>query len=358
MIRALLAAAVLLGLAAGGAVYLGASALREPADPNGASQVFWVNANESLEPVARRLDQDGLLPRRTFFGPRAFALYAKFTGKDRAIKSGEYDLAPSQTPIEILDKLVIGQVKMHEVTLPEGLRLDEVAARLQVAGIADAEEFLARAHDPVLCRRKGLEAASFEGYLYPETYRFHRDTPAEEILSTMLDELRRRLTADDFAAIEKSGLSFHDVVTLASIVEKESVPGVERPRIAAVYRNRLQRGMRLQSDPTVIYGVLQTHGTFDGNLRIVDLREDNPWNTYTRVGLPPGPIANPSIDAIRAVLHPEEAPYLYFVSRNDGTHQFSSTLTEHNRAVQRYQARRQAKNDVGPKAETKDGKRR
>jgi UPF0755 protein len=354
VIRAALAALVLLGLAAGGAVYLGASALRESADPSGAPQVFWVNANESLEPVARRLDENGLLPQRAFFGPRAFALYAKFTGKDRAIKSGEYELAPSLTPIAILDKLVIGQVMMHEVTLPEGLRLDEVAARLQAAGISDAEEFLARARDPVLTRRNGLEAASFEGYLYPETYRFRRDTPPEEIVSAMLEELRRRLTADDFAAIEKSGLSLHQVVTLASIVEKESVPGVERPRIAAVYRNRLALGMRLQSDPTVIYGVLQTHGAFDGNLRLVDLREDNPWNTYTRAGLPPGPIANPSLDAIHAVLHPEAAPYLYFVSRNDGTHQFSSTLTEHNRAVKRYQMRRQAKNEVG----TKDGKRR
>src|SRR5258706_110338 len=138
---------------------------------------------------------------------------------------------------------------MHEVTLPEGLRLDEIALRLQAAGISDADEFLARARDPVLARRKGLEADSFEGYAYPETYRFRRDTPPEELLGCMLDELRRRLTAEDFAAIEKSGLTLHEVVTLASIVEKESVPGPERPLIASVYRNRLTRGMRLQSAP-------------------------------------------------------------------------------------------------------------
>jgi UPF0755 protein len=354
VIRALLAGLVVAGAACAGAVYLGASALREPADPDGAPLVFWVNANESLDPIARRLDEEGLLPRRPYFGPRVFALYAKFTGKDRAIKSGEYDLSPSLTPIAILDKLVQGQVKMHEVTLPEGLRLDEIAMRLQSAGISDADEFLARARDPVLARRKGLDAPSFEGYVYPETYRFRRDTPPEELLGCMLDELRKRLTAEDFAAIEKSGLTLHQVVTLASIVEKESVPGAERPLIAGVYRNRLARGMRLQSDPTVIYGVLQTQGAFDGNLKIVDLRADNPWNTYTRAGLPPSPIANPSLDAIRAVLHPAAVPYLYFVSRNDGTHVFSATLTEHNRAVKRYQMRRQAKNEV----ETKHGKQR
>lgn len=354
MIRAALAVVVVLGLAAGAVLYLGASSLREPADPNGESRVFWVNANESLEPIARRLDEDGLLPSSAFFGPRAFALYAKFTGKDRAIKAGEYDLSPALTPIAILDKLVQGQVKMHEVTLPEGLRLDEIAMRLQAAGISDAEEFLARARDPVVARRNGLSADSFEGYVYPETYRFRRDTPPEELLACMVGELRKRLTAEDFAAIEKSGLSLHQVVTLASIVEKESVPGPERPLIAAVYRNRLDIGMRLQSDPTVIYGVLQTQGAFDGNLKIVDLRADNPWNTYTRSGLPPGPIANPSLDAIRAVLSPADVSYLYFVSRNDGTHAFSTTLTEHNRAVKRYQMRSQAKNDVG----ARHGKRR
>jgi UPF0755 protein len=342
VIRWALAAGLVGVCAAVGAAGLGASALREPADPSGESQVFWVNPNEPLDGVARRLDVAGLLPKRPFFGPKAVVLYAKFTGKDRAIKSGEYDLAPSLSPIAIVDKLVLGQVKMHEVTLPEGLRLDEIAARLQQAGIADADEFMARARDPVFARREGLEADSFEGYVYPETYRFRRDTPPEELLARTVAELRQRLTADDFAAIQASGLNFHQVMTLASIVEKESVPGPERPMIARVYLNRLKLGMRLQSDPTVIYGVLQTHGSFDGDLKIVDLREDNPWNTYTRGGLPPGPIANPSLDAIRAVLHPADVPYLYFVSRNDGTHEFSATLTEHNKAVKRYQMRRQA----------------
>ena len=343
MTRWLLAAGLVLVLAAVGAIALGASALREPANPSGESQVFWVNPSEPLDGVARRLDVASLLPKRPFFGPRAVVLYAKFTGKDRAIKSGEYDLSPALSPIAIVDKLVLGQVKMHEVTLPEGLRLDEIAARLQQAGITDAEEFMARARDPVLARREGLEADTFEGYVYPETYRFRRDTPPEELLARTVAELREKLSAEDFKAIRDAGLSLHQVITLASIVEKESVPGPERPMIARVYLNRLQIGMRLQSDPTVIYGVLQTHGSFDGDLKIVDLREDNAWNTYTRAGLPPGPIANPSLDAIRAVLHPADVPYLYFVSRNDGTHEFSATLTEHNKAVKRYQMRPQAK---------------
>jgi peptidoglycan lytic transglycosylase G len=344
--RALLALVLLAVIAAVGVVAVGASGLRDAADPNGAPQVFWVNPSEPLDAVAHRMDAAGLLPKRPFFGPRAVVLYAKFTGKDRAIKSGEYDLSPASSPIALVDKLVLGQVKMHEVTLPEGLRLDEIAQRLQVAGISDAEEFLSRARDPVVARREGLQADSFEGYLYPETYRFRRDTPPEEILARMVQELRQRLSADDFHAIEASGMNLHQVVTLASIVEKESTPGPERPMIARVYLNRLARGMRLQSDPTVIYGVLQTYGSFDGDLKIVDLRADNPWNTYTRAGLPPSPIANPSLDAIHAVLHPADVPYLYFVSRNDGTHEFSATLTEHNRAVKRYQLRRQAKNEV------------
>jgi len=334
VIRWALAAGLVGVCAAVGAAGLGASALREPADPSGESQVFWVNPNEPLDGVARRLDVAGLLPKRPFFGPKAVVLYAKFTGKDRAIKSGEYDLAPSLSPIAIVDKLVLGQVKMHEVTLPEGLRLDEIAARLQQAGIADADEFMARARDPVFARREGLEADSFEGYVYPETYRFRRDTPPEELLARTVAELRQRLTADDFAAIQASGLNFHQVMTLASIVEKESVPGPERPMIARVYLNRLKLGMRLQSDPTVIYGL---GANFEGSLRKRDLEADSPYNTYTRDGLPPTPIAFPGQASIDAVTRPPKTAYLYFVSRGDGTSEFTENLADHNRAVAKFQ---------------------
>jgi UPF0755 protein len=345
--RTLFAAAFIAAFAAGIVLGFSVAGLREPANPDGAAKVFWVEPHEPLEPVAKRLAAEGLLPERAFFGPDVLVVYAKWSGKDRAIKSGEYDLSPALTPLQILDKLVAGKVKMHEVTVPEGLRLDEVAARLESAGITSAAAFEARARDPELAHSLGVEADSFEGYAYPETYRFRRDTPPEEILAGMVEELRHRLGPDEQAALERSGMTLHQLVTLASIVEKESTPGPERGLISAVFHNRLAKGMRLQSDPTVIYGIVQTRGGFDGNIRLADLREDTPWNTYTRAGLPPGPIASPSLDAIRATLHPADVDYLYFVARNDGTHAFSATLADHNRAVKRFQTRKQAKNEVG-----------
>src|SRR5262245_36905814 len=238
--RTLLAAAFIAAFAAGIALGFSVAGLREAANPDGASQVFWIAPHEPLEPVAERLGGAGLLPDRAFFGPEVLVLYAKWSGKDRAIKSGEYDLSPALTPLQILDKLVSGKVKMHEVTLPEGLRLDEVALRLQAAGIvADPAAFVARARDPELARSLGVEAVSLEGYAYPETYRFRRDTPPDEILAGMVEELHRRLGPEDLVAIERSRMTLHQIVTLASIIEKESTPGPERGLISAVFRNRL-----------------------------------------------------------------------------------------------------------------------
>ena len=348
-----LAVGAALALAAVVAVAYAASGLRTPADAQAGPRVFTLEPGEALAPVAERLEREGFLPRRALFGARVLVAYATLSGKDREIKSGEYDLSPAMTPLEILDKLVQGAVKMHEVTLPEGLRLDEIAARLADAGIADASAFLARAYDADFARQLGVPADSLEGYAFPETYRFRRQTPPDEVLGTMVGELNLRLTDEDRAALVASGWTLHQVVTLASIVEKETGQKDERPTIAGVYRNRLRIGMRLQSDPTVIYGLWRTTGSFDGNLTRHHLREDNAWNTYTRAGLPPGPIASPSLEAIRAVLSPAPVPYLYFVSRNDGSHVFSTTLTEHNQAVKRFQSRRRS--DV---ARSDDGKRR
>jgi UPF0755 protein len=243
------------------------------------------------------------------------------------------------TPVAILDKLVSGAVKTYAVTLPEGLRLDEIAERLEAAGIVEAQAFLEQARDPELVRELGIEAKTLEGYLYPETYRFPRDAPPRDVVRGMVAQFESRwdVTDEDLASM---GLSLHEVVTLGSIVEKETGAPDERPLIAAVFRNRLRRQMRLQSDPTVIYGILETRGHFDGNIRRRDLEQDTPYNTYTRSGLPPGPIASVSMESLRAVVEPADVPYLYFVSRNDGTHHFSSTLAEHARAVDRYQRRR------------------
>ncbi len=340
MIRRVAAIAGVIVFGAAFALVHAALGLRSPAGNDTEMRIFWVAPGEALVPVAQRLDQAGLLPARALFGPRVLVAYAQLTGKDREVKSGEYDLAEAMTPLEILDKLVEGAVKMHEVTLPEGLRLDEIATRLGDVGITDPDSFLALARDPEFAKSRGLAAPSFEGYAYPETYRFQRHTPPELVLERMLEEFRTRLTNDDEVAIASSGMSLHQVVTLASIVEKESAQVVERPVIAGVFRNRLRLGMRLQSDPTVIYGIVQTRGGFDGDIRTRDLRDDTAWNTYTRAGLPPTPIASPSIEAIRAVLFPANVPYLFFVGRNDGSHHFSESLTEHNGAVKRYQSKR------------------
>jgi UPF0755 protein len=313
------------------------SGLNTAADPSREATAFEVASGETLPVVAEHLEAAGLLPRRVFFGPGVLVAWARLRGVDREIKSGEYELAPALTPREILEKLLTGQVKTHAVTLPEGLRLDEVAARLEASGITRASAFLARAQDSELARSLGIEAGSVEGYLYPETYRFRRDSQPDEIIARMHAELQLRWSDADREALARSGMSLHEVVTLASIVEKETSVAAERPLIAAVFRNRLSLGMPLQTDPTVIYGIVRASGSFDGNLRRQDLETDSPYNTYTRRGLPPGPISSTSIESIRAVLSPAQVPYLYFVSRNDGTHVFSSTLGDHSAAVRRYQ---------------------
>ncbi len=308
-----------------------------PARVAGESRPFSVADGEPLIRVVQRLDGAGLLPERVFFGPRVVVLFAQFQGVDREIKAGEYDLAPTMTPVEILEKLRTGEVKTYPVTIPEGLHLKEVAERVAAAGIVEQEEFLEAARSPELARELGIEADDLEGYLFPETYRFRKDTPGEQVVRRMVEEFKASFTPDDRARIEAAAMSLHQIVTLASIVEKETGDPDERPMIAAVFLNRLQKRMRLQTDPTVIYGILRTRGSFDGNLRRVDLRTDTPYNTYTRGGLPPGPIASVGMDSIRAVLEPADVDYLYFVSRNDGTHYFSSTLRQHNNAVNRYQ---------------------
>ncbi|MCP4004029.1 MAG: endolytic transglycosylase MltG [bacterium] len=325
-----------------GVVRFSLNGLDVAAGQNATQHVFVVRAGESLHSIADRLQTRDLLPDRTLFGPGVLVAYARYAGLDRDVKIGEYDLAANMTPRLILEKLVTGAVKTHPVTIPEGLRLDEVAERLQAAEITSADAFLEKAQDAQFAQQLGVNAATFEGYLYPETYRFRRGTPAQEVVSWMFEEFRSRFSDEDRAAIAASRLDLHQILTLASIVEKETAVDAERPLVAAVYDNRLRKRMRLQSDPTVIYGILNTRGEWDGDIRNRDLREDTAYNTYTRSGLPPGPISSATIESIRAVLAPADVPYLYFVSRNDGTHVFSRTLNEHNQAVNRYQRRRRS----------------
>jgi UPF0755 protein len=259
----------------------------------------------------------------------------RLRGQQQALQSGEYALSAGQTPGEILSHLASGRTITYAVALPEGFTAAQIGARLAAEGLVDAQEFARAVRDPALIASLGLQASSLEGYLFPDTYRLPRGLSAAEVASAMVGQfLAVWREIEPLAAAQQ--LSQHEVVTLASIVEKETGEPGERPLVAAVFRNRLARGMRLESDPTVIYGI----EGFDGNLRRRDLEnEENPYNTYRIAALPPGPIASPGAESLRAVVSPARSDYLYFVARNDGTHVFSSSFREHARAVDQYQRR-------------------
>jgi UPF0755 protein len=252
------------------------------------------------------------------------------------LRSGEYALSPTLSPAQILGRIVAGRVRTLEVVIPEGLTAAEIAGRLEAVGLADADAFLGAVRDPTLAAALGVEGESLEGYLFPETYQLARGLEPREIARTLVAQFLyawRSLEPDARAR----GLSMRETVTLASIVEKETGAPDERPLIASVFHNRLARRLRLESDPPTIYGIRD----FDGNLRRADLEDEkNPYNTYRIAALPPGPIANPGLAALRAAVQPAASDYLYFVSRNDGTHVFSRSYADHTRAVRRYQRSR------------------
>jgi UPF0755 protein len=250
------------------------------------------------------------------------------------LKAGEMALDPSHSVWRIIDSLARGTYKLYPFTVPEGRNIYEIAQMVETNEFGTAYEFLELCRDKSFIRSLGLNVDSLEGYLFPETYNFPKGTTLRGIIKDMTTEYRKVWRKYETQALEK-GLTEHEVITLASIVEKETGQARERPLIAGVFFNRLARGMRLQTDPTVIYGLMPG---FNGNLTRRDLERPTPYNTYVINGLPPGPIANPGEAAIQAVIRPDILqPYLYFVSKNDGSHHFSKTLEEHNRMVNRYQ---------------------
>ncbi|MEE8474188.1 MAG: endolytic transglycosylase MltG [Myxococcota bacterium] len=293
--------------------------------------LFVVSPGESLSDVARHLEQAGLV--RSGW---AVEWLARGRGLASQLRSGEYVLSSSLRPGEILMRIAEGRVKTYEVVVPEGFTARQIALRLGAAGLVDPQEFLRAARDPDFADTIGVEGPGLEGYLFPETYRIPRGLSPEAIARTFVAQFLAVWREIEELA-EERGVSMQEVVTMASIIEKETGDPDERPLIASVFHNRLERGMRLETDPTVIYGIPD----FDGNLRRSDLENaDNPYNTYRIFGLPPGPIASPGADSLRAAVEPAETPYLYFVSRNDGTHSFSRTYREHKKAVDKHQRRR------------------
>jgi UPF0755 protein len=270
-----------------------------------------------------------------------FRLLAKLMGVSKALHPGEYRFSGRPTPYQVLRQLYRGSQIKHPLTIPEGANLKQIGAILIKEGWTTESEFRATITDPKLLAELGLQAPSLEGYLFPETYFLERGVfNIRTFIGAMVAQTRKVLAATGASAgLPAYGLNAHQVLTLASIVEKETGLPAERPLIARVFLNRLHDGMKLQTDPTVIYGIKG----FNGNLTRLDLMTPTPYNTYLIPGLPPGPIANPGQAAIQAVMAPAaEGDYYYFVSKNDGSHYFSKSLPEHNRAVSRFQKSRQS----------------
>jgi UPF0755 protein len=301
-----------------------------PVEPPAAQRVK-VAPGTALPQIATQLEQAGVVS-----DAGRFIRLVRLRTAAQKLKAGEYEFAVAATPAEILDRLVAGDVIKIRITIPEGFNLREIAGRVAAAGIGSAEQLHALAKDPVFASKLKVPAGTLEGYLFPETYTVNTTTSTNELLQTMVAQLDRQLSPELLDAARSHGLNRHALVTLASIIQKEAGNDAEMPLISAVFHNRLRLGMRLQADPTVIYGI----SNFNGNLTRRDLQTPTPYNTYTRGGLPPGPIASPGLAALRAAAYPAASDALYFVSRGDGTHVFSATLTAHNRAVQRYQLKR------------------
>ncbi len=268
-----------------------------------------------------------------------FLLLVNLMGDTARLQAGEFLLRTNQTPVQLIRELSTARPVAHKVTIPEGLRLEQIAERFARDGWVDRDRFLEAAHDPELIHELGLEEMdSLEGYLFPDTYHLARIGGDERTLIRMMVTRAGKIW-DSFGDVDLHGLSKHQVYTLASIVEKESADNEEKPIIAGVFFNRLKKKMRLQSDPTVIYGIEH----FDGKLKRSHLRKPTPYNTYTIPALPPGPICSPGKQSLQAVLWPATVDYFYFVSKNNGTHYFSRTLSEHNKAVRTYRKKKKKK---------------
>lgn len=267
-----------------------------------------------------------------------FQIAARITGNERRLQAGEYRFATPASAFEIVDRLARGDVFSVPLTFREGLTINEMARVFEASGLGPADEFIAAAQQTDLIRGLDGQATDLEGYLFPSTYTISRRHDATALVRVMVASFERTFDPGLRALADRAGLSVREVVTLASVVERETGAAEERPMVAAVFLNRLRLGMPLQTDPTVIYAMMRS-GRWNGNITRNDLQMDHPYNTYRHPGLPPGPIAAPGRASLEAVLRPADVPYLYFVSRNDGTHVFATTLAEHNRNVVEWQRR-------------------
>jgi len=294
-------------------------------------QFVQIPPGSSTRDIGRRLIDAGVIRDEL-----RFRVAAWWSGSARKLQAGEYRFERAMSSLDVIDMIARGEVHARRLTFPEGLTIREMAKIWESQGFGPAARFIEAARQPELIADLDPKAVDLEGYLFPDTYPLPRGTAAPKLISMMVERFRAACTKELLAQASAQGLTTRQFVTLASLVEKETGAGAERPLVAAVYRNRLKIGMGMQADPTVIYA-LERAGRYDGNLRRDDLAFDSPYNTYKYSGLPPGPIASPGGAALEAAAAPADVPYLYFVSRNDGSHEFASNLAQHNRNVQKYQ---------------------
>jgi UPF0755 protein len=299
-----------------------------PHRPYGGEATIEVKKGMGIQSVVSELQKAGLTD-----SPRKMEFYLRFQKVSAHLQAGEYQFGPGATPKMIAEKLLKGERIRRMFTIPEGYNLKEIAQLLASKGIVNANSFLKKTLSIDAATRMGINGTTLEGYLFPDTYEYSKEMTEDQIISMMAKNFKKHFDQKKAERVLELGTTQNQIITLASIIEKETGKAEERPLIAAVFYNRLKIGMPLATDPTVIYGI----ENFDGNLRKVDLERDGPYNTYLRAGLPPTPIASPGEKSIEAALYPAQSDYLYFVSRNDGTHQFSKTIEEHNAAVLRYQ---------------------
>ncbi|MGO9450283.1 MAG: endolytic transglycosylase MltG [Candidatus Binataceae bacterium] len=319
-LRAAIVLLIVLGCAAGAFAAFEFYWLTPP-EPFAAPRDVAIEKGESFRAVARKLAAAEVVRSAT-----AMLLYGEFTGDARRIKPGDYEFKGGERIPEVMHHLVAGDFVVVTVVIPEGLTVHQIAERLEAAGLVCQENFEDAARGGTVVRALGLMPLGAEGYLFPATYRFSPRVSADEILIAMLARFYRVLTPQVENRMFELGLTARQMVTMASIVEKEAKAPGERPLIAGVFYNRLRVGMPLQSDPTAEYNL-------DGTSAAAAVRTPSAFNTYERAGLPPGPIANPGLSSIEAALYPARSDFLYFVARDDGTHVFSKSFNEHKRAI-------------------------
>jgi len=293
-------------------------------------RVVTIPAGMSFHDIARLLEDNGIVRDHN-----SFYLLARLEDAIPRVKAGEYEVHTGMPPRQVLSKLVRGDVIKYPITIPEGFNIFQVGEVLDQAKVCGKKIFLEKTKDLAIIASLGLDGDSLEGYLFPDTYNFPKGFGEEQAIRQMVARFKAVYSSLAKRA-EELGLSRKDVVILASMIEKEAADDQEKSLISAVFHNRLHRGMALQSDPTAVYG-LRTRESIHERITKQDLLRRSPYNTYRIMGLPRGPIANPGLKSLQAVLYPADVNYLYFVSRNDRTHHFSSTLEEHNRAVGKYQ---------------------